>query len=341
MNEWFRSWHGAPTDPKWLGIAKRAGVAPGIAVAVAWALMDRASQAADRGSIEGYDADGLACFYGCEASEVDAIVAAMTDKGMIADGRFAAWSKRQPKREDNSADRVKAYRERAVTHQPAAETQCNAPKRNVTLDTDTDTEKKEGGGGGSAGARETPTISQEAFAIVDEVLAAASLDSEHPLAIGGAYQVQAWVNEGIPLEIIRIGCKRALANKRDGPPKSWRYFRDAVAREHALAADPLPVVTVDAAKPMSVSARNNPRDQRKQEWYDALAELKAHNLAVHDTGGTPDGVLRGPGRGRLESVHHRDNRPDDGLFGPDRRESSERRPGHTGEVQVLSSHRRN
>lgn len=59
MTEWFRSWHGAPTDPKWLGIAKRSGVAPGIAVAVAWALMDRASQAADRGSIDGYDAEGL------------------------------------------------------------------------------------------------------------------------------------------------------------------------------------------------------------------------------------------------------------------------------------------
>ena len=41
MTGWFRSWHGAPTDPKWLGIAKRAGVAPGFAVAIAWALMDR------------------------------------------------------------------------------------------------------------------------------------------------------------------------------------------------------------------------------------------------------------------------------------------------------------
>jgi len=123
--------------------------------------------------------------------------------------------------------------------------------------TDTDTEKKDGGGGGSAGAREAPAISPEAFAIVDEVLVAASLDSEHPLAIGGAYQVQTWVNEGIPPEVIRIACKRALAGKRDGPPKSWRYFRDAVAREHALAADPLPVITVDPSKPGTVYARDS------------------------------------------------------------------------------------
>lgn len=131
MTDWFRSWHGAPTDPKWLGIAKRAGVAPGVAVAVAWALMDRASQAEDRGCIEGYDADGLACFFGCEPEQVDGIVDAMTDKGMLAGGRFAAWEKRQPKREDNSTERVREHRKRNVTHGNAPDT-----------DTDTDPEKR-------------------------------------------------------------------------------------------------------------------------------------------------------------------------------------------------------
>ena len=41
MIDWFRSWHGAPTDPKWLGDRKAAGIAPGFAVAIAWALMDQ------------------------------------------------------------------------------------------------------------------------------------------------------------------------------------------------------------------------------------------------------------------------------------------------------------
>lgn len=137
MTDWFRSWHGAPTDPKWLGIAKRAGVAPGIAVAVAWALMDRASQAEDRGRVSGYDAEGLACFFGCEAEQVDSLVSAMTDKGMIVDGRFASWERRQPKREDNSSERVKAHRERI-------ETQRNAASHDVTLEEKREeTEKKE------------------------------------------------------------------------------------------------------------------------------------------------------------------------------------------------------
>jgi hypothetical protein len=133
MNDWFRSWHGAPTDPKWLGIARRAGVAPGIAVAVAWALMDRASQSSDRGSITGYDAEGLAYFYGCEPEQVEAIVSAMADKGMITDGRFSSWEKRQPKREDGAAERAREWRERKRT-------QANA---SATTDTETDTDPSE------------------------------------------------------------------------------------------------------------------------------------------------------------------------------------------------------
>lgn len=137
MTDWFRSWHGAPTDPKWLGIAKRAGVAPGIAVAVAWALMDRASQSADRGSIDGYDAEGLAYFYGCEPENVEAIVAAMVDKGMIVDGRFTSWEKRQPVREDDSARRVREHRERKKREAERNVTQRNAPEEDTETDTAT------------------------------------------------------------------------------------------------------------------------------------------------------------------------------------------------------------
>ena len=57
----------------------------------------------------------------------------MTAKGMLNDRRFVAWERRQPKREDDSTMRVRAFRE----------TQCNATKRSVTHgnNTDTDTER--------------------------------------------------------------------------------------------------------------------------------------------------------------------------------------------------------
>jgi hypothetical protein len=144
MTSWFRSWHGAPTDNKWLLIASRAKVKPGIVSAVAWALFDHASQAEDRGSVKEFDTETYAVFSGFGENEVQAVIAAMCAKGVIdGDGRLSAWDKRQPKREDDSAERVREWRKRkSVTSEDV--TQCNAEKRNVTpandTDTDTDTE---------------------------------------------------------------------------------------------------------------------------------------------------------------------------------------------------------
>lgn len=124
MTDWLRLWHGAPTDPKWRTVARRAGVRPGDVWAVASVLMDRASQASDRGSVAGYDSEVIADALGFEADEVDRIIAALIDKGVVADGRLASWEKYQPKRErenDNSGQRVQAFRERQSHVTP-----CNA-----------------------------------------------------------------------------------------------------------------------------------------------------------------------------------------------------------------------
>ena len=137
MMEWFRSWHGAPTDPKWRVIGKKTGLAPGMVFAIVWTLMDRASQADERGSIKGYDPDEIAIDQGCEPEDVESVVTALADKGVLEDGRFKSWEKRQPKRERieavTSTERVRAHRERKKQHgrdgeTPATtdETPCNA-----------------------------------------------------------------------------------------------------------------------------------------------------------------------------------------------------------------------
>ena len=135
-HDWFRSWHGAPVDAKWRTIAKRAGVRTSCVVSIAWLLMDRASQSEDRGSIAGYDAETIADFLDMETLDVENVIRAMTDKGFISAGRIAAWEKRQPKREDdNSSERVRAFRERQRKQSGYVdETQCNAVKRTETLD---------------------------------------------------------------------------------------------------------------------------------------------------------------------------------------------------------------
>ena len=145
MNDWFRSWHGAPTDNKWLVIAHRAKVAPGMVSAIAWALFDHASQCNDRGSVVGFDVETYAIFSGFEEAQVTAVLGAMRDKGVIMDGRLAAWDSRQPRREDLSTSRTAAYRERKRAAENAARgdvvpanagerpgTQANAGERSET-----------------------------------------------------------------------------------------------------------------------------------------------------------------------------------------------------------------
>ncbi len=107
---WWRSWHGAPMDPKWQLIAARAKVKTIIVTSVAWALMDYASQNNPRGSIEGFDAEVYAFYAGVEVHEVTAVIQALIDREIIVDGVFKNWEKRQPRREDDSTERVERYR---------------------------------------------------------------------------------------------------------------------------------------------------------------------------------------------------------------------------------------
>lgn len=136
--QWFRSWHGAPTDSKWLFIAQRAKTQPGIVAYVFWSLEDYASQNSDRGSVAGFDVDVCAAFSGFDATVITAVLTAFAEKGIVtAEHRLASWEKRQPKREDNSTPRVREYRERnagqtSLLPDDGIVTQCNAVQRDVT-----------------------------------------------------------------------------------------------------------------------------------------------------------------------------------------------------------------
>lgn len=121
MNQWWRSWHGAPTDPKWLAIAQRTQTNAGTVSAVAWALFDHASQQEDRGDISTFDAESYGAYSGFGGELIEAIIQALTDKKLIQNNRLTAWEKRQPRREDGSAERAKEWRERKRTQANAKE----------------------------------------------------------------------------------------------------------------------------------------------------------------------------------------------------------------------------
>lgn len=120
--DWFRSWHGAPTDPKWLLIAKRSETQAGFVSAIVWALFDFASQnSAERGNVEAFDIETYAAFSGFDESMIIRVIECLKDKNIITNGCLAAWEKRQTKRDDNSTPRVQKHR--------------NAMKRNETQET--------------------------------------------------------------------------------------------------------------------------------------------------------------------------------------------------------------
>jgi hypothetical protein len=176
--DWFRSWHSAPVDPKWLLIARRADVPAGVVSAIAWALLDYASQHKSRGSVDGFDIETYAVYSGWPEDQIAAVLDAMRSKGIITpDERWASWEKRQPKREDPSTDRVRNWRDgqrnkdsvtaddvtqgnavkRSETQPSEPETQSNATKHGETLDKtqireDTDKSQTEAAQAPSAGA---------------------------------------------------------------------------------------------------------------------------------------------------------------------------------------------
>lgn len=107
---WFR-WHvGTSTDPKFKTIAVRAGARLAEVLSV-WAMMlECAAQASPPGCLDGWDDEDVAAHLGMARDDVEAIRAAMQGKTLDGDA-LRRWSRRQPKREDGSADRARAWRE--------------------------------------------------------------------------------------------------------------------------------------------------------------------------------------------------------------------------------------
>lgn len=136
-NTWLRLWHDMPTDPKFRVIAKRSGRPLSEVLAVFVLMLTNASSSVTRGTLDNWSDEDAAAAIDCDPEHVASIRTAMQGKTLDGD-ELTGWNKRQPKRDDDSSDRVKAFRERQRTQRNADVTPCNAAKRKETLDTDTE-----------------------------------------------------------------------------------------------------------------------------------------------------------------------------------------------------------
>lgn len=142
--DWFRWHHGSVTDPKFQLVAKKAGVSLPSVLAV-WAyLLEKASAAEFRGCFGDLDVESVDCLFGFEEGDTDRILLAMVDRKLIADEYVVAWNNRQPKREreDNSAERVKALRQRQSQDQPTETNESHVTPCNASDDQKTPREEK-------------------------------------------------------------------------------------------------------------------------------------------------------------------------------------------------------
>lgn len=132
--EWFRHYHGAIYDGKIFVVASLAGCKRHVASIIWMAILEHASASKNRGSIDGFNPKMTALALELDVDTVERVVAAMRECDLIAsDGRITNWEKRQPKREDSSAERTREWRERkaaAATQRDASVTQRDAPVTN-------------------------------------------------------------------------------------------------------------------------------------------------------------------------------------------------------------------
>lgn len=129
--DWFRWHHGSVNDPKFRLVASRSRSSVAEVIAVWATLLEAASMADKRGQAGVPDFEALDCALGLREGQSKDIFSAMTARDLVSeDGSVTAWDRRQPKREreeDNSTERVRAFRER----QRQSET-GNATKRTET-----------------------------------------------------------------------------------------------------------------------------------------------------------------------------------------------------------------
>lgn len=137
---WLRLWHEMPTDPKWRTIARRSGQPISTVLSVYTFLLVNASANEDeRGVLKNWSDEDVASSLDISEEDVSCIRREM--QGRVLDGdRLTGWDKRQPKREDDSSERVRRYREQKRAGNDEKRT-SDGVKRSVTHGNAPDTEQ--------------------------------------------------------------------------------------------------------------------------------------------------------------------------------------------------------
>lgn len=234
--DWFRAWAGLSTDPKYLVVMRDTG-ADGAQVLGVWvALMDHASQARPRGSIEHFDLETYAAFAGIDPARVRAIVAALGPDGPLSrplhnGDRLASWETRQPANSDTTAaERQRRHRAKkkaqkatpkaAEPTNPAQSVTAGHARDNVTV-TGHEAEEKQSFSDASRQACSFDTssgnTSQHAHMSASDVWQALDAAGIHVPYLRRPFQsahIRSWTQAGITREQLAEAVSRAAAARQ-------------------------------------------------------------------------------------------------------------------------------
>jgi hypothetical protein len=241
--KWLRLYNDTITDPKWRVVATESGQPLTAVLAVWMSMLVNASDADERGTLQGWNDRFAGAALDLRGDAVRAIREAM--QGVVLDGmRLTGWDKRQFA-SDNIAERVKRHRTKAKDtppgggstngtgeHRNVTNAECNVTPtlRNVTvtekpldlsyLPSATPTLKNEKGGGGCARAHE----------VCERVAGLTGLPQNVATA-------EAWLAEGFDPERDIYPAVLEVTGTATGVG-SMNYFTKAIRRHHAARISP-------------------------------------------------------------------------------------------------------
>jgi hypothetical protein len=229
--DWFRSHHGAPTDPKLRLVAKRCNLPAGTIAAIWWALLDHASQAEDRGSVASFDAEVCAIAFDYPVDDVRRAYETLCNAGLVSECfRLVSWERRQPKREGSSTDRVRKHRAEKKGKNGDETHETNDGTRKPLRAEQSRAEIKE-----RAGARHDVSIGLGKRRLTDDERALASAATGDVPAECGDADVARW--------------QRMVEQRRARTGHAGKVVPIAAAPEPAPAETPAPPPAIEPAPP--------------------------------------------------------------------------------------------
>lgn len=282
-NPWLRLWVDMPNDPKWRTIARVSKQPISTVLAVYLHILVSASNANERGRTQDVCSEDVASALDVDTEQVDAIMAAM--QGRVLDGDVVSgWAKRQPGREDGSAERAKAYREAkkqpktpiqtAITEQ---QTQPNATERKQPLEKRREEEIREdikthtvAISGGNAPEPAAGVSMQAAVCMVIKAEGIASVNPQHP-------ELLALIGQGVEVGQFAQAAKLARAKN-----KGFTYLLGVVKGQMADAktiADGVVFSPASGANQRAQAESFQERDARigRERWEQSTGEVHPDN----------------------------------------------------------------